>query len=318
MTLLWPALAVIGGLVLLVTAAEVFVGGAEGVAVRLRWSPAVIGAVVVGFGTSLPELVASAVAALAGEPDLAIGNAAGSNVANLLLILGVAALIAPIRGGARGPGRDIALASGAGLALIGLAADGRLGLLDAALLLVALAAATGWQSLRARSTAARDTTAAPGARGPRTPLALRIGGGLVGVIAGAQALVWGATHIATALEVPSIVVGSVMVAVGTSLPELATATASARRGQTELLIGNLIGSNLFNTLGVVGVAALIGASRGDALRVDTAALGVVVAAGFVTCAVGLWLWRHPQVSRPAGAALVLLYAAAIPLLLAVS
>ena len=318
MTLLWPALLVIAGLALLVKAAEVFVGGAEGVAVHLRWPPAVIGAVVVGFGTSLPELVASAVAAFAGEPDLAIGNAAGSNVANLLLILGVAAVIAPIRGAASGPGRDIALAGGAGLVLIGLSIDGRLGLLDAALLLVALVVATAWQSLSARSTAARATTASPGPRGTLTPLLLRSSVGLVGVIAGAQALVWGATRIATAFEVPAIVVGSVMVAIGTSLPELATATASARRGQTELLIGNLIGSNLFNALGVVGVAALIGASRGDVLRVDPPALVVVVAAGAVTCAVGLWLWRHPQVSRLAGAALVVLYAAAIPLLLAVS
>lgn len=117
---------------------------------------------------------------------------------------------------------------------------------------------------------------------------------------------------------PAIVIGAVMVAIGTSLPELATAVASARRGQTDLLIGNLIGSNTFNALGVVGVAALLGAARGQTLTVDTAALTVVLTAGAVTAGVGLWLWRRPHVSRVAGILLVAAYAAAVPLLLAVS
>jgi cation:H+ antiporter len=108
------------------------------------------------------------------------------------------------------------------------------------------------------------------------------------------------------------------VAIGTSLPELATAVASARRGQTELLIGNLIGSNAFNALGVVGVASLIGVARDDRLVVDTPGLAVVVAGGVVTVLVGLWLWRRPVVPRFAGVALVAVYAATIPLLLAVS
>jgi cation:H+ antiporter len=312
-TLLWPSLAVIVGLVVLVKAADLFVGGAEGLAVHLRWSPAVIGAVVVGFGTSLPELVASAVAAFAGQPDLAIGNAAGSNIANLVLILGAAAVVAPLRGRGRGPGRDVAIAITGSLLLIGTAVDGRLGVLDGLLLLVTLLCAMGWQAVSGR------TTAVPlAARGPIVPLGFRVVAGLVGVIVGAQALVWGATRIATELEVPAIVIGSVMVAIGTSLPELATAVASARRGQTELLIGNLIGSNAFNALGVVGVAALIGAARGQTLAVDGAALTVVVAAGAVTTVVGVWLWRRPHVNRIAGVLLVAAYAAAVPLLLAVS
>jgi cation:H+ antiporter len=305
--------AIVLGLVLLVRAADAFVAAAEGIAVHLRWSPAVIGAVVVGFGTSLPELVTSAAAALDGAPDLAIGNAAGSNVANLLLILGVAALSSPLRGGRRGPARDVTIAIAAGALLAALSLSGELGLVDGLVLVGALAATIAWQIVSGRS--GRVEVAA---RGPLAPLALRVLVGLVGVIVGARLLVWGAITVAVELGVPAIVIGSVLVAVGTSLPELATAVASARRGQTELLIGNLIGSNAFNALGVVGVAALIGAARDDMLVVDTPALAVVAAAGVVTLMVGVWLWRLPRVGRVAGAVLVAVYAGSIPLLLAVA
>lgn len=313
MTLLGPVVAVLVGLAVLAWAADVFVGGAEGLAVHLRWSPGVIGAVVVGFGTSLPELFASALAAFAGQPALAIGNAAGSNIANLVLILGVAAIVAPIRAVGAGPGRDVAVAVTGSLVLVATALDGRVGALDGVMLVVALLGASTWQAMSGR------TTAVPlAARGPVAPLGARVAGGLIGVILGAQALVWGATRIATELEVPAIVIGAVMVAVGTSLPELATAIASARRGQTELLIGNLIGSNAFNALGVVGVAALLGAARGQVLVVDTPALAVVLAAAAVTTGVGLWLWRRPRVSRWAGLLLVASYVGAVPLLLTVA
>jgi cation:H+ antiporter len=297
------------GLVILVRAAGIFVVAAEGVAVHLRWSPAVIGAVVVGFGTSLPELVTSVLAAIAGEADLAIGNAAGSNVANLLLILGIAAAVVPLRGEGRGPGRDIAIAAAAGLLLLGLSVGGRLGVGEGLVLVVALFGTVAWQVVAARS--ARIEVAA---RGPTVPLVVRVVVGLVGVVLGAQLLVWGATTTAVELGVPSIVVGSLLVAIGTSLPELATAVASARRGQTELLIGNLIGSNGFNARGVVGAAALVGGP----LQVDLPALAVVAAAAAVTLVVGVWLWRAPRVGRPAGLLLVAVYAAAVPALVAVS
>lgn len=357
MTVLAAVGALVVGLVVLVRAADVFVGAAEAVAVGLRWSPAVIGALVVGFGTSLPELVTSAAAAFAGEPDLAVGNAAGSNVANLLLILGVAALVAPLRGtGAGAPGRDVTVAAGAGLLLLGLSLSGELGLADGVVLLAALLGASAWQILSARagrSQGAEDAELSRGAEVSRAaegagvaegvaasegvgavegagvaegaaarpltaPLVGRLTGGLVGVIVGAQLLVWGAIQLATGLGVPAIIIGSVLVAIGTSLPELATAIASARRGQTELLIGNLIGSNAFNALAVVGVAALVGAARSDVLAVDGAALAVVAAAGGVTAVIGVWLWRLPRVGRVAGGALVAAYVVAVPLLVAVS
>jgi cation:H+ antiporter len=303
--------ALLVGLIVLVKAADLFVAAAEGIALHRHWSPAVIGAVVVGFGTSLPELVTSAVAAVRGEAELAIGNAAGSNVANLLLVLGVAALVAPIRGTGRGPGRDVAIASVGGALLAALALRGRLGLIDGVVLLGVLGATVWWQVLAGRSTPLEVEVRGPG----RGPLAARVLGGLIGVVVGAQLLVWGASTIATELGVPPIVVGSILVAVGTSLPELATAVASARRGQTELLIGNLIGSNAFNALGVVGVAAIVSAARGDAMVVTPPALAVVIAGAAVTAGVGGWLWRRPRMGRVAGGLLVAVYVAAVPALM---
>jgi cation:H+ antiporter len=301
------------GLVLLVRAADVFVGAAEGVAVHLRWSPTVIGAIVVGFGTSLPELVTSALAAWAGDAGIALGNAAGSNVANLLLVLGIAVLVVPVQTGRGELGRDLAIAGAAGLLLLGAAVGGQVGPAAGVVLLVALAATVSWQVR-----VARPGRVEVAARGPLQPLVVRTLGGLVGVIVGAQLLVWGATGAATELGVPSIVVGSVLVAVGTSLPELATAVASARRGQTQLLLGNLFGSNAFNALGVVGVAALLAAARGEPLAVDTAGLAVVGAAAVVTLAVGIVVHRVPRLGRPAGAVLVGAYALGVPLLTAIS
>lgn len=314
MSVLLALAAFVLGTVVLITAADVFVVAAEGVAVHRRWSPAVIGAVVIGFGTSLPEFVTSVVAAFAGEPDLAIGNAAGSNVANLLLVLGLAAVVAPIAAPGRGPGRDIGIAAVGGLLLAVLASNGRLGLLDGVLLGGVLLTAIVWQVVAGRGHV-------PGSEVPTTRpgvLAVRVLGGLLGVVVGAQLLVYGASSIALEFGVPTILIGSVLVAIGTSLPELATAVASARRGQTELLIGNLIGSNAFNALGVVGASALVGAGRGDVLTVDTAAMAVVVAAAAVTVTVGVWLWRRPRVGRLGGALLLGAYVVAVPSLLAVS
>jgi cation:H+ antiporter len=308
--------AVVVGLLVLVKAADVFVVGAESFARLRRWSPAVIGAVVVGFGTSLPELVTSVLAALAGQPDLALGNAAGSNVANLLLVLGVAALVAPVVAGPdQAPRRDGLVAGLAGLALLVVALDGRIAVGEGALLVALLLGGLVWQ-VRAAPAEAEPATAGPTRRG--RGVVWRILEGLVGVLVGAQLLVAGATNLADRAGVPEIVIGSVLVAVGTSLPELATAVASARRGQVEILLGNLLGSNAFNALGVVGSSALVGAARGDGFPVDGPALAVVGAAAVVTAAAALVLSHRPVVTRPVGAVLVALHIASVPALLAIS
>lgn len=326
------------GLVVLVVAADRFVAAAAAVATRRRWSPALIGAVVVGFGTSLPELVTSVLAAGAGDPGLALGNAAGSNVANLLLILGVAALVAPIRGGSgAAPVRDAVLATGASLLLVAVAVGGQVSAVEGALLVLALVGVVAWQVRTGRASPiaqpALDPVASGGgagggaATGPAVEavgtdgadgaVGWRIAGGLLGVLLGAQLLVGAATTLAEAAGVPSLVVGTVLVAVGTSLPELATAIASARRGQVELLLGNLLGSNAFNATVVVGASALVATARGEELTLDLAGLAVVVAAAVVTVGVGALLVWRPRVSRPMGLALVALHLAAVPVLLAI-
>lgn len=314
MSLPLAALALVGGLVVLVYAADVFVAGAEAFALRRGWSQAVIGAVVVGFGTSLPEMVTSGVASVRDQPELALGNAVGSNLANLLLVLGVAALVAPLSAHRDlAPRRDALTAGVASVVLVVAAANGRLGLLEGIGLTVALVAVLGWQ-------VASASTGPSGAIATVTMRAveLRVALGLLGVLAGAQALVAGATVIATRFGVPELVVGTVLVAVGTSLPELATAIASARRGQVELLLGNLLGSNVFNALAVVGIAAWIAVARGGTFPVDAPALAVVVAAAVVTLAVGGWLSLRPVVPRWAGGVLVAVHVASVPVLVAIT
>lgn len=314
MSVLVAVVALVGGLAVLVLAADAFVAGAEAFALRRGWSQAVIGAVVVGFGTSLPEMVTSGVASWRGQAELALGNAAGSNLANLLLVLGVAAIVAPLTlAPARAPRRDALTASIAGVVLLGASANGRLGLIEGIVLSVSLVAVLGWQIASA-------STGPSGPIGAVTVKAveLRIVGGLLGVLVGAQTLVVGATELATRIGVPELVVGTVLVAIGTSLPELATAIASARRGQVELLLGNLLGSNVFNALAVVGVAVVIAVARGEVFPVAGAALAVVAASTAVTVIVGLWLARRPVVPRAAGIGLVALHAASVPALLAIS
>lgn len=311
----WLALpAFVVGLVILVRAADLFVVAAEGVAVRWRWSPGVIGAVIIGFGTSLPELVISTSAAGRGEVDLAIGNAAGSNVVNLLLVLGVTALVVPIRGAPSDrPRHDGMIAAIAGLVLLAVAADGRIGLLESGILIVALVTAGWWQVRTGQGQVDQlDLDVPTGGLGWRLVV------GLVGVLGGAQLVVEGAVVIADAAGVPPIVVGSVIVAVGTSLPELATCIAAARRGRYQLLFGNLLGSNVFNALMVVGASGVAAAVRDQALTVDRAALAVVAAAAVVTLGVAVALARRAVITRAGGAVLVVLYLAAIPALLAVS
>jgi cation:H+ antiporter len=311
--------AVAVGLVVLVRSADTFVGGAEAFALRRSWSPAVIGAVVVGFGTSLPELVTSLLAALRGQPDLALGNAAGSNVANLTLILGVAALVSPIVGErSQAPGRDAVIAGGAGVVLLATAWDGRVAAAEGALLLAFLVGSLGWQVRTAASGSSLHEPRELPLPVPERRAGLRIAGGLVGVLVSAQLLVAGATDLAERADVPEIVVGSVLVAVGTSLPELATAVASARRGQVEILLGNLFGSNAFNALAVVGGAAMVGAARGDGFPVDTGAFAVVAAAAVVTGGAAVLLARRPVVNRPVAGVLVALHLASVPALLAIS
>ena len=262
-----PLLAVIGGLILLTWSADRFVFGASGAARVLGVSPLLIGLTIVAFGTSAPELLVSTLASVQGNPGLAVGNAIGSNIANIGLVLGAAALAGPLLIGRGLVRRELPILLLASLAVLLLLLDGTLGRLEGTALLAGLIALVAWMvhaSRRSRQAAGGpgaesvDATAggAPKAAGARAAWAwLAIG--LLLLLAGSQALVWGAVEIAERLGVSELVIGLTIVAIGTSLPELATSVAAALRGETGLALGNIIGSNLFNLLAVLAVPALI-------------------------------------------------------------
>ena len=261
-------LEVVIGLYLLARTADVFVDNAAGAAAALRVSPVVIGAVVVGFGTSAPELLVSSLAAADGNLDLGVGNVVGSNVANLTLVLGAAALIVPILVTREVLAREAPLSLLAVL-LFAFFTTGGLERWEGFALLGAMVVAIGWLIVGGRIDAADlPAEVGSGAAG----YLLRTVAGLVGTVLGAQLLVWGATAIADRLGMTGGFIGFTLVAIGTSLPELVTAVVAARKGETELILGNLLGSNMFNSLTVGGVIAVIGA--GPILDGGLASIGV--------------------------------------------
>lgn len=262
--------AVVLGLAALIWAADRFVMGASATARGAGISPLIIGLVIIGFGTSAPEMLVATLASLQGNPALGIGNAIGSNIANIALIIGVAALIRPLTSSSTILRRELPLLFAATLLAIVLMLDGGLGHFEGVLLLTALAVAIYLLARQARAAPAPDdplATALPGQIPPTMPLRTALvwtGVGLVVLLLGSRALVWGAVNIAHALGVSELIIGLTVVAIGTSLPELSTAIASAIRREHDLLLGNVIGSNLFNTLAVLGLPALLHPSTLDA------------------------------------------------------
>jgi cation:H+ antiporter len=242
------------GIALLTRAADEFVEGAANVAGVMRISPVVIGAVIVGFGTSAPELLVSGIAASNGDLELGVGNVVGSNVANLTLVLGAAALIVPLVVSPSVLAREAPLSLLAVL-LFAFLTIGGLARWEGIFLLVCLVFTLSWVVIGGR---AEDVEAVDMDEGATLGGQLfRTFVGLVGTVLGAQFLVWGATAIADELGITGGMVGFTLVAVGTSLPELVTAVVAARKGETELILGNLLGSNMFNSLAVGGVIAII-------------------------------------------------------------
>ncbi|MFQ6549086.1 calcium/sodium antiporter [Aestuariibius sp. 2305UL40-4] len=272
------------------------VSGAVGLARRWGVSPMVIGLTVVGFGTSMPELVTSVQAALAGSPGIAVGNVVGSNIANILLILGAAAALAPVAAPWRGIRWDglvmLAVSIGAA-ALILTEGLGRLAGLGLVATLAVYLFAT-----------ARRTDGSVGiASEPSAPV-WKLAAGFVLLIAGARALVIGAVGLAGSLGVPEAVIGLTIVAIGTSLPELTASIIAARRGAADMAIGNVVGSNIFNILGVLGITALI-APVGGGGAVGLRDIAVMLAAAGALLALSAMVGR---ISRGAGIAMMVLYA----------
>lgn len=249
-------IAVIIGLAVLVWSADTFIDGATSLAVRFNMPSFLIGVVILGIGTSAPELVVSALAAVAGSPDLALGNAYGSNIINITLVLGVTALISPILIRANVIRHDLILL----LAVTALAAfqllDGNLSMTDGIVLIASLIGVLLIQIfLSLRNNTAADVDAPKDINIAKALATLTLG--LVLLIVSSRSIVWGAVELATSWGMSELLIGLTIVAIGTSLPELVASVAAARRGEHDMALGNVIGSNLFNTLGVVGVATVI-------------------------------------------------------------
>ncbi|MBB3182748.1 cation:H+ antiporter [Halomonas fontilapidosi] len=310
--MLLPALAVLAGLVLLVWSAERFVDGAAATSARLGLSPLLIGMLVIGFGTSAPELVVSALAAGQGNPGLALGNAYGSNIANMGLILGLVALISPLAVNSGVVRRELPVLGGVTLLSALLLWGGVVSRLEALLLLGLLAVFIGgsiYMALRNGSdplSSDTEESLAIHAMSLKAGL-VWTGIGLVLLVVSSRLLVWGAVAIAQSFGVSDLVIGLTVVAVGTSLPELASSISALRRREHDLVLGNVVGSNLFNTLGVVGLAAVIApieAGREVLLRDWSLMMAMTVM--MAVFAMG-WRGREGRINRVEGAALLAMF-----------
>lgn len=255
-------IAVIAGLALLVWSADKFVEGAAATARYFGMSPLLIGMVIIGFGTSAPEIVVSALASLQGNPGIALGNAYGSNITNIALILGLTALLSPIAVHSQVVRKEMPVLLLVSILAIGQLYDGLLSRNDAWTLLAVFALLLGWSIWQSRKkpddVLNDETTQAL----EEHAMSLRAAAfwvvlGLLLLIISSRLLVWGAVSIAQAFGVSDLIIGLTVVAIGTSLPELASSLVAVRKNEHDLALGNIIGSNLFNTLIVVGIAGAI-------------------------------------------------------------
>jgi cation:H+ antiporter len=261
----------VAGLVSLVLGANLLVRGASKLALSFGISPLVVGLTVVAFGTSAPELAVSVGAAAAGQTDIAVGNVVGSNIFNVLFILGASALIVPLVVDVQLIRQEVPIMIGASALLLVLGLDGRLGGFDGALLLALLVAYTAFLVLQSRreGQAARDgfeqenRPAAPGDWDARWPVqVLLVAAGLVALVLGSGWLVTAAVAFARAIGVSDVVIGLTIVAAGTSLPEVAASITAALKGERDIAVGNVVGSNLFNILGCLGLSSLVAGEPG--------------------------------------------------------
>ncbi|NCO53207.1 MAG: calcium/sodium antiporter [Deltaproteobacteria bacterium] len=309
MILAW--LAVVGGLILLIWSADRFVEGAALVARHFGMPPLLIGMVIVGFGTSAPEMVVSAISAFQGNPGLALGNAYGSNIANIALILGLTALIAPIQVHSKILRKELPvlmlLTCLAGWQL----SDSSLSRPEALILLLVFAGLMGWvifQGIRQKTDSfGAEIDLDLGANKMSIQRAFaRLLLGLALLILSSRMLVWGAVAIAQSLGVSDLVIGLTVVAIGTSLPELASSLAATRKGEHDIALGNILGSNVFNTLAVVGIAGVIAPMSIDP-QVFTRDLSVMALLTLSLFIFGYGFRRQGRINRGEGGILLSVY-----------
>lgn len=303
--------AILIGLIILVWSADRFVEGASAAAVHGGVPPLLIGMLIIGFGTSAPELSVSALASLQGNSGIALGNAWGSNITNIALIIGLVALISPITAHARVARRELPIL----LAITALAGwqvyDGQISRTDGVVLLVVFALLVGWSiygGMRNRETLSEEahqqylTGTMPLGRAVMWLLV-----GLVLLVISSRLLVWGAVFIARDLGVSDLIIGLTIVAVGTSLPELASSLAAIRKKEHDLALGNIIGSGLFNTLAVVGIAALIEPldAAPEVLTRDWTLMAALTLVLLLMCIA--WRGRPGRINRVEGAGLLMVF-----------
>ncbi|HGO5815488.1 TPA: calcium/sodium antiporter [Mannheimia haemolytica] len=294
--------AIIGGLIILVWSADRFVEGAASTARHFGMAPLLIGIVVIGFGTSAPEMIVSASSALNGSPGIALGNAYGSNITNIALILGLTAMIKPLLVSSDILKKELPILMAVTLLSAYLIYDANVTQLDAIILLAVFAAYMVWTvftAMKSKNDAlAIDIDAELAANSQmslgKSILWLIIG--LVLLVVSSQFLVWGAVEVAKFFGVSDLVIGLTIVAVGTSLPELASSIAAARKGEVDLALGNIIGSNLFNTLAVVGIAGAIKPMQ-VATEVFSRDMLIMSALTFLLFMFGLNLYHRPEGGR---------------------
>lgn len=301
--------AVVIGVGLLAVAADQFVIGAARIALIRRISPLVVGVVIIGFGTSTPELLVSVIAAVAGDAPVAVGNIVGSNIANLTLLLGLGALILPLAVQSKTVRREAPLTVAATVLFAVLVQSG-LAWWEGLILVTAMAANITLLMRGGDRDALSEETGefvdAPSHR--LSTEAIRCGLGLIGTVAGAQLLLGGALDLAALAGLDDGFVGATLIAVGTSLPELVTVIQSARRREGDLILGNLLGSNIFNALAVGGMVGLVGSGAAVGSSLAVVASGMAVAAAALA-----WLLMKTgrAVSRWEGAGLVAAYPIAL-------
>ncbi|MCL1078585.1 sodium:calcium antiporter [Parashewanella spongiae] len=295
-------LSIIGGFLILTFGAEALVRGASTIALRLGIAPLVIGLTIVAFGTSAPELAVSLESALNEKSGIALGNVIGSNIANIGLILAITALIKPIKIQSQVVKRDIPLMIGVTLLFWGLLLDGELDIIDGSILFALLVGYLSYSYYDSKKTG--DIEEVP--EGKEHPIIsfLLIIFGIAMLIGGGIIFVDGAVDLAKYFGISEVIIGLTVVAIGTSMPELATAVVAARRGQSDLAIGNVIGSNLFNILAVLGITAIIHPISGDGLELIDFAVMLLLAVIMLPFA-----YTGMRISRQEGTLLLLIYLA---------
>jgi len=298
------------GLIYLLLAGDLLVRGAIALAKRAEISPMVVGLTVVAFGTSAPELFVSLGAAFGGHPEISIGNVVGSNIANVLLVLGLPAMIYPTLCNQESLGRNTGVMLAASVLFVVFCFLGPLGFVQGAIMLGALAAVLGMSARDARNGsgdlgAEEELERVLGLPTRRRMIVLFLALGTLGLPLGAYLLVDGATGIAHTLGVSDAVIGLSIVALGTSLPELTTTLVAAIHRNSEVALGNVLGSNVFNILAIMGFTAMVAPGP---VPVPPSFLGfdllVMLAAAL---ALGWFAWRRQAITRPIGAALLAAY-----------